>query len=322
MVGEVLGTRLRLLQLGGALGDRALEGVARCLERLARGVLGRYIVVDPNRAGARLRRVNRLADELAPEGAAVLAPVLPLGGDGVAVAHLLVPGGIALELLARAVNSFGALADELARPVAEHLLETLVAALIGAVAHEGDAHRRVVEDRLLLAQEPRHLVGLPAPLGDVLDDPHRAALRVGRIDCLRDQAAKKGAAVLAPHLPLDVELAAGGEDRHGDLAKGRVALAARIDDLARLADELVRAIAEHLGELRIGEKEAPLARERDADRSVGEQRLVLELRVARTPRVRGCRALGPQRRRRLVQLAPRRGFAHRALRASARNSSA
>src|SRR5262249_10305194 len=64
-----------------------------------------------------------------------------------------------------------------------------------------------------------------------------------------------------------------------------VALVARVDDFARLADQLLRPPAEHLGELRVAEEKAAVARERDADRQVGEQRLVLELGIACAPRI-------------------------------------
>ena len=143
----------------------------------------------------------------------------------------------------------------------------------------------VPSDRLLLAQQARGLVGVAPPLGDVLDDPHRALLRVAGIDRLGDHAADEGRAVLALHLPLEVELAPGRQHRPGDLAEREVALAARVDDFARHADQLVGAVAEHLGELRIAQEKAPLAREGDAEREVGEQRLVLELGVARAPGV-------------------------------------
>src|SRR5262249_36164433 len=76
-------------------------------------------------------------------------------------------------------------------------------------------------------------------------------------------------------------------------------LAARVHHLARLADQLLRPPAEHLGELRVAQEEAAVARERDADRQVGEQRLVLELGIARAPGVarRRLRELGRARAR-------------------------
>ena len=49
--------------------------------------------------------------------------------------------------------------------------------------------------------------------------------------------------------------------------------------------------AEHLGEFRIAERELAVAREGDADRGVGEDRLVLELRVARPAGIARGRAL-------------------------------
>src|SRR5205085_1865883 len=105
---------------------------------------------------------------------------------------------VALELLARAVDSLGALADELARPVAEHLLEAPVTALVGAVPDEGDADRGVVEDQLLLGERALHaLVGLA--LGrDVLEAPDPFLELVGGIDAPAARAAAKGRAVAPP----------------------------------------------------------------------------------------------------------------------------
>jgi hypothetical protein len=91
------------------------------------------------------------------------------------------------------------------RPVAEQLLEPLVAARDLAVAHERDADRRCVQDRLLLAQRALELVALALPVGDVLRDPHRALLQVVLVDRLGDQVARKEAAVPAPQLPLELE---------------------------------------------------------------------------------------------------------------------
>src|SRR5207247_10978657 len=147
------------------------------------------------------------------------------------------------------------------RSLAVHFLVAPVAAHDAPLLDEHDADRRGAEDRLLLAQQPRHLVGLAAPLGDVLDDPHRALLRVGGVDRLGDQAAEEGRAVLAAHLPFHIELAARREDRHRDLAERGIALAARIYGFARLPDQLLVAIAEHLGDFRVAPEVAPDARE-------------------------------------------------------------
>src|SRR6185503_16667328 len=95
-----------------------------------------------------------------------------------------------------------------------------------AVAQEHDADRGGAEDRLLLAQQALHVVGMAPALGDVLDDPDRALLGVLRVDGLGDDAGEEARAVLPAHLPLEVELAAGGEDRHRDTAERLVALAA------------------------------------------------------------------------------------------------
>ena len=71
-----------------------------------------------------------------------------------------------------------------------------------------------------------------APLGHVLGDPDRAALaRVRRIDRLRQDARPEQAAVAAPHLALELDLLAGGEQRPGDAADLGVVRLARPDEL-------------------------------------------------------------------------------------------
>src|SRR2546429_4762518 len=70
----------------------SLHDALPILQRLARRVLRGHVVVDPDRAVLRPRGVDRLADELAPEEAAVLAPVLALGHHRLAALHDLVPG--------------------------------------------------------------------------------------------------------------------------------------------------------------------------------------------------------------------------------------
>src|SRR5205085_6758693 len=260
---------------GGALAHRALERVARGLQGLARLVLGGHIVVDPDRAGARLRRVDRLADELAPEEATVLAPVLALGADRTALAHLLVPRRVALMVLGRDVDAARALADELARPVAEHLLEAPVAALVGAVAHERDADRRVVEDQLLLGERAlqplvrfaleRHVLEAPDPFLDLVAD----------IDAPAARAVAEVRAVAALEAPLRV-VGLTGRGRHvGERAGAQPVVALGEDDLGALADELARPGAHHLLEEAVAALDRAVAHEGDADRRVVEDELLL-----------------------------------------------
>ena len=209
------------------------------------------VLDDPHRALVRLLRVDRPAVGAVPESAAVLAPAQLDPARGLAAREHVVHRAALLEVRAARVQDRGRLAVHLARTVAVHLLVAPVAAHDAPLLDEHDADRRGAEDRLLLAQQARHLVGLAAPLGDVLDDPHRALLRILGVDRLGDQAAEEARAVLAAHFPLEVELAAGRQDRHRDLAERRVALAARVHHFARLADQLLGAIAEHLGKFRI-----------------------------------------------------------------------
>src|SRR5262249_39618206 len=152
-----------------------------------------------------------------------------------------------------------ALPDELARSGADHLLEEAVAALDIARAHEGDADRGVVEDQLLLAERALHaLLALvllahqppevllrAAPLGDVLHDRHRAAVRVERIHRAALDAAPERGAVLAP---AQLDAARGLAARQSLVDRGgfRVLRDVGVQHRGGLALELARAVAVHL----------------------------------------------------------------------------
>src|SRR5882672_9452654 len=238
-------------------------------------MLGADVVVDPDRPRARIRRIDRLADEFAPEAAAVLAAVLALGGHRAARAHLLVPGGIALELLAGAVDRMHALADQLARPVAEHLLEARIAALVGAILHERDADRGVVEDQLLLGERTLHaLVGL-ALCGDVLEAPDPFLHLIADVDAPAARAAAVGLAVAALEAPFGIVR---GARRGGEIGKRTGALpvlAIGEQDLGALANQLARAGAHHLLEIAVAALDDAVPDEGDADGRVVENQLLL-----------------------------------------------
>src|SRR5207248_3091283 len=179
-------------------------------------------------------RIDRAAVGAVPEGAAILAPPQLDAPRGLTAREQLVHRAALLEIGAVRIEDRGRLAVHLAGAVAVHFLVAPVAAHDAAFSYEHDADRRGAEDRLLLAQEARHLLGLAVPLGDVLDDPDRALLRVLGVDRLGDHAGEEGRAVLPAHLPFEVELPPGGEERHRDLAERGVALAARVHHFARL----------------------------------------------------------------------------------------
>ena len=280
------------------LGEHALQLL------LAAALLG-DVLYDPHRALVRVLRIDRAAVGAVPEGAAVTALAQLDPARGLAARERLVDHAALGVLGEVGIEHRGGLAVELARAVAIHLLVAPVAAHDAPVLDEHDADRGGAENRLLLAQQARHFVGVAALLGDVLDDPDRALLRVLAVERLGDQAREEGGAVLAAHFPFDVELPAGREQRHRDVAERVVAVAAGVHCLSGLADQLVGRIAEHFGEALVAQEEAPVAREGDADRDVGEQRLVFELGVAR--------AAGVARRRRFedgVNAAARGRFVH------------
>src|SRR5438270_355072 len=84
--------------------------------------------------------------------------------------------GVALEHEARRAL------ERLAGRVTEDLLEATVAAHGPAIARELDADDDVVEERLLLRQHALQFLLSFALLRDVLDDPHRAPVRLARLD--------------------------------------------------------------------------------------------------------------------------------------------
>src|SRR5262249_44751753 len=156
-----------------------------------------HVVVAPDPFLLGIPGVDAPAANAAHEGRAVAAPEARLALEGLARlrAGAALPGSAPL-LLARE-EDLGALADELARAIAEHLLEMTVAAQDHAVAQEGDADGRVVEDQLLLGERALHaLLGLVF-LGDVLPQPHRTLRGVAGLHCAAGNRAPDAGAVLA-----------------------------------------------------------------------------------------------------------------------------
>src|SRR5207302_7696597 len=145
----------------------------------------------------RIARLDRAAGDAAPETRAVLAAQPLLARVGAPLVELLVDLAAPLELLLGEVQFARRAADRGAGGEAKQLFEAAVAAHSLAIAGERDADHHVVEQRLLLGEHPLQLL-LGAPLlGDVLDDPHRAAVRVLGIDRAPVGARPEAAAVLA-----------------------------------------------------------------------------------------------------------------------------
>ena len=270
------------------VGDRLVLG-KHALQFLLGALLLRDVLQQPHRSSHRIGGIHRAAGGALPEHGAVAAPGEHVVAVALAARHLRIAalGGFIVRV--GRVSHRSGLAVELAGGEAVHFLEPAVAADDPAVADEADADRSGVEDRLLLAQQSRHLVGVALAVGDVLVDPDGALRRIPRIDRLGDHPREERRAVLAPHFPFHVQLPAADQQRDGDRAHRLVALARGIDHLALLADQLLRLPAEHLGELRVAQRELALPGEGDADGGIGEDRLVLELRVARAARVVGSR---------------------------------
>ena len=148
----------------GAVGGLGL--VARAGQRLLDDAPLGDVLGQPDRAAGRLRRIERLGQQPAGEGAAVAAHHRHLEVDLLAArqrrAHLLAHR--VERVVRRPHHALLLVLQRAARP-AEHLVEARVGHHDAAVARERDAHQRVLEDRLALA--PRLLAG-----GDVARAGH------------------------------------------------------------------------------------------------------------------------------------------------------
>ena len=281
------------------------------------------VLDHPHRALCGVGRVDRARRAARPDDAAVLSAPLSHLLVGLSGAQHLIGTcrGVAILVIV-GVDLQRRLPGQLAGHVAIHLLVAPVATRDAPVLDEGDAHRDRLEDRLLFAQHAIQLARRALPVGDVLGNPDRALLGRCGIDAARDDARQERRAVATAHLPFDVELLAGSQARHGDRRHGVVAVLPRVNDLAGLADQLVRSPAEHLGELRVAQEELAVAREGDAYRGIGQHGLVLEQGVAGAPGIAAvqvqphagrafvgrtrCRARRGGVRGAIVQLSPRR----------------
>src|SRR3954470_23987415 len=238
-------------------------------------MLGADVVVDPDGAFARMCRVDRLADELAPEHAAVLALVLPLDRNRASVAHFVVPRRISVVLLLRAVDRPCALPDQLAGPIAEHLLEARIAALIGALPDEGDAYRRVVEDQLLFGKRTLHAQVRFALGRHVLEAPDPLLDLVAEVDAPAARSAAEDRAVAALEAPLGVVRRAGRRGEEGERSGALPVVAIGEEHRRAFTHQLRRAGADHLFEMAVAALDDAIAHECDADGRVVEDQLLL-----------------------------------------------
>src|SRR5438094_473067 len=275
VVGEVLRVRLGFLQLGGALGDGALERMARSFQRFAGVVLGGDVVVAPDPLLRLVAGVDAPAARAAAEGRAVAALEAPLG-----VVRAAGRGGEigertgALPVVAIGEQDLRVLADELAGARADHLLEVAVAALNGAVPDEGDADSGVIEDQLLLGER-----ALDALLGfvlarDVLEEPHRALRGIARLQRAAADRAPDKAAVLAHVLAAQLLRLAAPDRLVHRRAAGVVFGVAAEHEARRLLEELDRLLAENFLEPAVAAHDAPLLHEDDAGERVFEHRVL------------------------------------------------
>ena len=263
--------------------------VARLLQRLFGDLALRVVFEDPDRAVARVVLVLHVADQARPEVAAVLATHEQLGVERS-------PGGQQRRgdradrcvFVVGAIEHASRLLDAAVVAEAEHLAELGVVAGDAPVLRQHDADRRVLHDRAHqargLAQVLRGLLGL----GDVFDDPHRAGFGVGRVDRLAVDVAPDVAAVGAAQQPVDVEEAAGRQQRGRFDAESIEAVGIRKQPNRRLARQLLgRRVAEDVGHALVATLDHAVAGEDDARRCVVEDRRQLEQRA-----LRACRLIG------------------------------
>ncbi len=125
--------------------------------------------------------------------------------------------------------------------------------------------------RLVLGLRQR---GFDAPaLGHVFHDPDRAtAAGVVRVHGPRQDPAQEAAAVAAPHQAFDLDLFARRQARTELRGRRPRSPPAGPHHVAGLADQLARGPAEHLLHQPVGLHETPVARQRDADRRVLQDR--------------------------------------------------
>ena len=148
------------------------------------------------------------------------------------------------------------------------------AQLVAGVGQEGAL--RAVGGLGSVARARQRLFDL-TPLGDVLDDPDRAALgRMRGVDGLAGDTSQEGAAVEAPRLDLDLRRFTARQQRAERGTDALVVVVAVPDDAPALPDQRARRPAVHLLETRVGEHEALVARDGDADRRVLQDRLALQ----------------------------------------------
>jgi len=168
-------------------------------QRLGRFALDGDVLDGADQALGEVGAVDGLRGHAAPEETAVLPEQLSI----LAVIAVLrqVGSDLAADLRKRGLVGIPAarsLADHLARPVAEDPLHRSVAAQDLAVAHEHDAGRRRVVDRLLLfIGEAQGFGGRPFG-SDVFQHADDALAEFGRIDGGGRQPHPEGAVVLAP----------------------------------------------------------------------------------------------------------------------------
>src|SRR5207245_5578858 len=166
------------------------------------------------------------------------------------------------------------LPDQLARPVAEHLLEARIAALVGAVLYERDADGGVVEDQLLLGERALHALVRLALGGDVLEAPDPFLHLVADVDAPAVRAAAVGGAVAALEAPFGVVRSARRGGEIGERTGALPVFALGEEALGALADELARPRAHHLLEIAVAALDDAVPDEGDADRGVVEDQLL------------------------------------------------
>ena len=260
---------------GGVVEDQVLLG-QRALHAQLRLALDGDVLVAPDPLLLLVPGVGAPPARAAHEGRAVAPAEARLAVVGAAGRgrRVRAPPGL-LPVGARREQARGALADQLAGPGADHVLQIAVAALDRAVAHEGDADRGVVEDQLLLGERALHALLGFVLLRDVVEQPDRALRRIARLHRAPGERAPDRGAVLAQVAPLGVDRLAAPQRLVKRFAARLVVLLRGEHEARRAVEQLAVAVAEDLLEAPVAAHDAPVLDEDDAGDRVLQHRVLL-----------------------------------------------
>ena len=261
-----------LVQLARAFAHLALQFLVGLGQRLLGALALGDVHGDPHRALC----AHGLGADVADHRRAVLAAQrdfagegLPLGEGDVAALASVFPLGIA------AVPAPRRAADQLARLVAQHLLEVAVAAGEVALAQEHDADHGLVEEHLLFQLDGAQQVLRLLVFVDVVDGPNGPFAGVLGVDQAAREAGPEQGAVAPAHLALAAEGLALAEGGVGLTPQRTESVAVGVQGLAAMPQQFLWAgIAIDFSVTLVAMHHDPVADEDDADPGAVQQGLL------------------------------------------------